>query len=379
MPIRLFLKIFVLIFCISANIYAQALESVSLHDKIGQMLILGFDGTKVNQNSVIVKDIMDDNLGGVILFDYNYKDKAYGKNIKNINQVKKLIQDLHSFNQQGNLKHHRPRLPLFISVDYEGGRVNRLKPEYGYPAVISQLKAAQSKNITQKNANIMATTLEDSGFNLVFSPVLDVDINPDNPVIGKLERSFSKNPEEVTQYGKIYSQEFSNKHIECVYKHFPGHGSSTKDSHLGFVDVSTTWREKELIPYKKLINQSDSCNFIMTAHIINKNLDSSGLPATLSSKVLTELLRKKLNFQGVIITDDLQMNAIADNFGLEEAIITAINAGADILLFGNQLTDKDISAGEIIKIVEHAVKTKKISESRISEAYTRIVKLKKNI
>lgn len=354
--------------------------AVSLHEKIGQLFIIGFDGNKVNTSSEIAKAISKDNLGGVILFDYNYKTKKFDKNIANPNQVKRLNNHLQQLAAQANYMHHRPNLPLLISVDYEGGKVNRLKSDYGFPPTYSQADIANTTSIiAHKAAHQMASTLKESGFNLNFSPLTDVNVNPGNPVIGKLDRSFSSNPMYVYHFANIYAQEYRNQGIQCAYKHFPGHGSSTADSHLGFVDVSQTWQAYEILPYSLLIPRHQTCSMIMSAHIVNRQLDDSGLPATLSHKMLTGILRNKLNFTGVIITDDMQMKAISDNYSTKQAMTMALNAGADMFIFGNQLSDKRQKLSDLISIIEQQVKAGKISKKRINQAYQHVVQFKQSL
>ncbi|MBI2785326.1 MAG: glycoside hydrolase family 3 protein, partial [Legionella longbeachae] len=208
---------------------------------------------------------------------------------------------------------------------------------------------------------------------------LDVNVNPDNPVIGKKERSFSGDAATVSHYASIYSRHFLNQKIQCVYKHFPGHGSSTKDSHLGFVDVTDTWQAYELDPYQQLLKSNESCGVVMTAHIVNRQLDASGLPATLSHTILTNLLRNQLNFKGVIITDDMQMKAISDNYGLEQALVLTINAGADMLIFGNNLSVNPQDPKQLIDIIEDKVLSGDINPERINDAYQHIRALKQTI
>lgn len=306
----------------TANIRAGIRPEVSLRDKIGQMLLVGFDGKTVNEQSSIVKIIEENNIGGVILFDYDYHKKIYNRNIESPAQVKQLNNELQYYTQQSNLKYHRLNLPLLISVDYEGGKVNRLGEQYGFPATISAAEVGKrSFEETESTAKSMAQTLKSVGFNLNFAPVLDVNVNPDNPVIGKKERSFSSDASTVASYSSVYSRHFLDQKIQCAYKHFPGHGSSDKDSHLGFVDVTDTWQAYELEPYQQLLSSSKACGMVMTAHIVNRQVDESGLPATLSYKILTGLLRNQLHYKGVIITDDMQMKAISDSYGLEQALV----------------------------------------------------------
>lgn len=367
--------VFFLFFVWSSWVFGHEL---SLREKIGQMLIFGFQGKEASENSPIAQAIKKYNLGGVILFDYDYQKEIFDKNIENPYQVRVLNHKLQSITEKANKNHHRPSLPLLISVDYEGGEVNRLSEEYGFPMTYSAKKMGQmTKSEVAHQAKSMAETLNASGFNLDFAPDIDVDVNPDNPIIGKLERSFSSNPELVSQYASIFSAAFKNKGIACAYKHFPGHGSSSTDSHLGFVDVTATWTKSELLPFQHQLASPNHCNIIMSAHVVNRNLDASGLPATLSYPILTKILRHQLKFDGVIISDDMQMKAIADNYGLKQALTKAINAGVDMFIFGNQLVDTPQDPKEVIDIIEKQVQKGKISKKRINDAYQRIVKLKK--
>lgn len=367
-------------FCCFMCSVVHATPEVSLRDKIGQMLLIGFDGKKINAQSPVVQTIEKNNIGGVILFDYDYRTKTYDRNIESPEQVKQLNSDLQYVTLKGNLKHHRPKLPLLISVDYEGGNVNRLGERYGFPQTMSAAEVGKRNFIEAESiAESMAKTLNEAGFNLNFAPVLDVNVNPDNPVIGKKERSFSGDATTVSSYASIYSRHFLNQKIQCVYKHFPGHGSSTKDSHLGFVDVTDTWQEYELEPYQQLLNSNESCGVVMTAHIVNRQLDDSGLPATLSHTIVTHLLRNHLNFKGVIITDDMQMKAISDNYGLEQALVLAINAGADMLIFGNNLSVEPQDPKQLIDIIEAKVVSGDISLERINDAYQHISTLKQSM
>ncbi|RMX21711.1 glycoside hydrolase family 3 protein [Legionella jordanis] len=355
-------------------------ENISLHDKIGQLLIIGFEGKEINHESPVVQAIERSNIGGVILFDYNYRTQTFDKNIANPEQVKKLNKDLQNSTRAANQKHKRPHLPLIISVDYEGGSVNRLSSDYGFPKIpaaadVGQLTAEAANDV----AATMSATLQEANFNLDFAPDVDVNVNPDNPIIGLLGRSFSANPILVGLYGGIYSQNFLQNSIQCAYKHFPGHGSSNSDSHLGFVDVTDSWQDYELDPYRLLLNSEQACGMLMTAHIVNRNLDASGLPATLSHRVLTDILRGDLQFKGVIITDDMQMKAISEHYGLESAVTLALNAGADMLLFGNQLSDTPQDPEEIIELIAAKVKSGEIAESRINDAYEHVLTFKKSM
>ena len=366
-----------LLFIFSTSFYAA---EPSLRDKIGQMLIFGFQGKAVDESSPIARSIDEDNIGGVILFDFNPQSQTFDKNIESPDQVKQLNQQLQRLTHNANKAHHRVDLPLLISIDYEGGNVNRLHPRYGFPEIISPKQIAKkSLEDAQASAALMAKTLRTAGFNLNFFPSLDVDVNPENPIIGKRERSFSADPEKVAQYAQVYSQAFGTSKIICTYKHFPGHGSSLTDSHLGFVDVTDTWGEQELTPFLQLLSQPKHCGMVMVAHIVNRKLDVTGAPATLSYTMITGLLRHDLQFDGVVITDDMQMKAITNYYGLATAVTLSINAGADMLIFGNQLVDKFQDSKELIDIIEKKVLSGEISEQRINEAYQRIVQMKKSL
>jgi len=214
------------------------------------------------------------------------------------------------------------------------------------------------------------------GFNIDFAPVVDLNINPKNPIIGALGRSFSDNPQEVIGHGKAFINGLHKNNIVSTIKHFPGHGSSIGDSHLGLVDITKTYNEKETLPFKELIKMG-LVDTVMTAHVINKKVDSD-YPATLSFKFLQEILRKEIGFQGVIISDDMQMGAIVDNFGFEKAIIQAINAGCDLLIISNNVRSYDPEIPYKARdIILKAVKEGAIKKERIDESFQRIIDLKK--
>lgn len=351
-----------------------------LRDKIGQLLILGFDGLSIDSHAWIVEQIEQYALGGVILFDTNLPRPGHLKNIESPAQVKRLLADLKAVNTHANLTRQRAPLPLICSVDCEGGRVNRLKPTFGFPELASVSDVVeQGEAFALKTAELMASTLHDVGFNVNFAPVLDVNVNPDNPILGKLGRCFSSQADVVCQYASIYVNALRAKAIEPVYKHFPGHGSSNQDSHLGFVDVTDSWQMTELDPYRQLLPQDALPPMIMTAHLVNRRLDESGLPATLSHQTLTGILRQELGFQGVIVTDDMQMKAIADHYGLEDSLCLALNAGADMFIFGNQLSKQQQSAKEIVDLIEKNVNSGKIAVERIDDAYARVVRFKNRL
>ena len=346
----------------------ESKQDEELKKQIGQMLMIGFRGAEITENSYIVSAMQDLNVGGIILFNYDAPSKSFPRNIIDPEQTKNLIADLKKFAPN----------PLFIAVDAEGGIVNRLKEKYGFISVPSPQELGEKDNPeeTKKISAELARQLSHLGFNMNFAPVVDVNVNPENPVIGGIERSFSDNPEKVIEQSCAFIDAHSEQKIITCIKHFPGHGSSQNDSHLGMVDVTKTYQSKELIPFEKIIEQKKT-NMVMTAHIINKNIDPE-YPATLSPLFIQDILRAKLGFDGVIVSDDMQMGAITEHYGFEDAIIRAINAGCDILIISNNGKIYDEEAVYNARdIIFQAVKQGKISKERIAESYSRILILKK--
>jgi beta-N-acetylhexosaminidase len=224
-----------------------------------------------------------------------------------------------------------------------------------------------------------ASTLAGLGLNINFAPVVDLASNPTNPIIAKVGRAFSENEDVVAAMAKEFIEAHHEMNVLTVLKHFPGHGSSKADTHLGLADVTSTWEERELKPYETLIN-AGYVDAIMTAHIVNKKLDSEGNPGTLSKPILDGILRKKLNYQGVVISDDMQMHAITKHYGLEDAIRKAINAGVDIMCFSNNITGSDNRTVDAVhKIIRELLKNGQVSETRINESFKRISALKKKL
>lgn len=339
-----------------------------LDAKIGQMILAGFRGYTLKDRNPIVADLEDRWLGGVVLFDYDVALGKYKRNIRSPQQLQEL---------DAELLDTTPIPPLLISVDQEGGRVSRLKPAYGFPPSYSQqyLGTLGDPEFTHECATTTAQTLKSVGINLNLAPVVDLNVNPTNPIIGKYERSFSADPDVVTAHALKVIEAHHEQGVLTTLKHFPGHGSSTGDSHLGFVDVTKTWKKVELEPFENII-RAGMCDVVMTAHIFNSKLDPN-YPATLSYSTITDILRKKLGWEGVVISDDMGMGAIADNYGFEEAVGLSILAGVDILAFANNsaIFDPTIPA-RAIEVIKGMVEDGVITEGRIDESYQRIMSLK---
>lgn len=331
--------------------------------KIGQLLLVGFKG--MTPSGDIVRAIKDYHIGSVIYFDYDVETKTRDRNISSPAQLKKLSSELQELS----------KVPLFISVDEEGGKVSRLKSRYGFISKPSpESLGHKDLKIVTNSAATLAKELRTAGINVNFAPLADVNVNPHNPVIGSLGRSFSSDPNKVERYCEAFIKGQASQNIISVIKHFPGHGSSDADSHEGLVDVSESWSRKELIPFAGLI-QKDSVDLIMSAHIFNRHLDAK-YPATLSKKTIGGILRGELGYEGVIISDDMNMGAIAGHYGLAESIYLALDAGIDILLFGNNLIyDEDIAA-KAHGIIKDLVLSGRLSQERIDQSVSRILSLK---
>ncbi|MEK7991506.1 MAG: glycoside hydrolase family 3 N-terminal domain-containing protein [Thiotrichaceae bacterium] len=386
--IRLLFLFFILFFfqiktCYSQNHTIQLTlnepESVPLDVKIGQMLIVGFRGMFQHQEGVkrIISDIQNLHLGGVILFDYDVVLKSGRRNIKSEVQLKMLINSL----QKANLNSSIVKSPLFIAIDQEGGKIRRLKSKFGFSSRFSaEYLGKKGYEETTKQAKKIAHTLAKLGINLNFAPVVDVNINPNSPAIGKLGRSFSNDPSIVRTHALYFIKEHNTQNIICTLKHFPGHGSATHDSHSNWVDVTNTWQaDLELVPYEFFLKTGLFYkNGIMVGHIFNRSLDEQ-YPATLSKKTLTSKLRYEMGYTGVIFSDDMQMKAISGKYNWEEAVFRAIDAGIDILVIGNNLKyEKDI-VEKTTDIIKALVYKGEISEQRIDESYQRITRLKNNL
>jgi beta-N-acetylhexosaminidase len=338
-------------------------EKVSLDTKIGQMIMVGYGSTSLKPNDSIIEEVKNGSVGGVILFEKNLADSNSAAT------VKKLIADLQA----------TANVPLFMAIDQEGGTVNRLKTKYGFPKSVTAayLGELNNEDSTKFYGHQTAATLAYLGFNTNFAPVLDLASNPNNPIIAKYGRAYSADPQVVAKHAAITIAEHTQQNIITVGKHFPGHGSSQADTHLGIADVTKTGDKSELLPYESLI-EAGLLPGVMSAHIVNVNLEPEGLPGTLSKKILQGILRESLGFTGVVFSDDMQMHAITEHFGLEKAIELGINAGLDVIIFSNNIQNSEARTVDVVHdLIKKMVDDGKIPQSRIDESYKRIMKLKK--
>ncbi len=338
----------------------------TMDEMIGQMIMVGFRGKKPDDKGVraVRRHLKRGTIGGVILF---------GINIVSPKQTR-ILND--------SIANSGAKLPVLIAVDQEGGHVQRLSSKNGFIYTNSHEKVARKQSPEEAATTYakMARSIANAGFNVNFGPVVDVDIQGQrNPIIGKLRRSFSANPEKVSTYAKTFINAHHRESILTSAKHFPGHGSSLTDSHKGFTDVTRTWRrKKELAPFKELAKRDGQVDMVMIGHLYHPDFaDRKGLPATLSRKAVTGLLRDQVGYNGVAITDDMEMGAIRKNFGFQEAIIKAVNAGNDILLYSNTAKYSTGLGPKIHGIIKKAVDAGKIHRDRIVEAYFRVQTMKK--
>lgn len=346
------------------DVVRHALETLTLEEKIGQMLMPDF--REFNHESVtkllpeIEALVKKYHIGGVILFRENVVTTA---------QTAQLIRDFQKASE---------KFGLLVSIDQEGGIVTRLQSETQFPGNMA-LGATRDPELSFRAGKAIGEELKALGINMNFAPVMDVNNNPDNPVIGV--RSFSENPQLVAELGTAYIRGMQSAGVAATAKHFPGHGDTTVDSHLGLAEVPHPKErlfQLELLPFQEAMKQD--IDAIMTAHVTFPEIDPSkaiseldgseiAVPATLSRVVLTDLMRKQMGYEGVISTDAMDMKAIADHFGPVDAAVRAVKAGADIVLM-------PVGLQEVAEGFCDAVRSGEVSEGRINESVERILTLK---
>jgi beta-N-acetylhexosaminidase len=340
-------------------------SEMSLEEKVGQLLMVHLHGEEVNQEAKML--IQDLHVGGIIYYNWS-------NGLISASQVRNLSIGLQKL----------AKTPLLIAVDQEGGLVNRLKQDFTiFPGNLALAKTKQPE-LAEKSAFAIGQELLSVGINMNLAPVIDINDNPYNPIIGI--RSFAASADQVTLFAKHALQGYRRAGVITCLKHFPGHGDVTIDSHQDLPIVRKTKEQLdklELIPFYQLADQADS---IMTAHLLVPTLDPQNC-ATLSKKILTDLLREEIGFQGVIISDSLVMQGLLNNgYSIEEAAICSINAGCDLLILGGRQLNTDSSLEltkegiqKIHQALLQAVQTGVISKQRLEEAVQRILNLKKRI
>jgi beta-N-acetylhexosaminidase len=361
--------------------------SRDLREKIAQMIMVGFRQAEVDEDTPIARAIRDHGLGGVILYNIDLKsfleaqkkkpdlDRTEGaklcpKNILSGGQLKTLTSALKSYS----------KTPLLISVDQEGGMVSRLGPAAGFSERLSPraLGEKDDPRATLKEAKATAQDLWETGINLNLAPVVDLNLNPEGLIV-KLGRSFGSDPDLVCRHARVFIQAHRERGILTALKHFPGKGSAGQDTHFDLADVTSMHQDQEILPFSRLI-QEGLADLIMTSHLNHRGWDRD-YPVTLSQKVLQGVLREKLGYRGVIISDDLLMGAIVKQFGLEEACVLAVQAGVDILLASNNSPEGDNPDlfSRIFETLLRAVENGRIAPHLIESSSSRILTVKKSL
>jgi beta-N-acetylhexosaminidase len=334
----------------------EILEGLTVEEKIGQMLMFGFEGTRLDEN--LEQMLGEWRVGGLVLRDGN---------LDTPNQIRELSTSLQKLASASGLP-----AGLLLAVDQEGGAVTRLRwpfTQFPAPAVLG---AIGDPALTRAMGETMAEEMMAVGINVDLAPVLDVNDNPLNPVIGP--RSFGDDAEVVAVMGTAFLDGLHDGKVIATGKHFPGHGSTSTDSHIALPVVTKSAdeiRSTELVPFEAAVEAG--VDIIMTAHVAYPALDdSTSTPATLSEPILTEILRQELGFAGVILTDEISMAAITGSYSPGEAAVMAIAAGADMILSKGPSSTQ----AEIRQALLDAVRSGRISEQRLDESVARILQLK---
>lgn len=330
----------------------KIIDKMTLDEKIGQLMIIGINGLTIDDHT---KEMIEKyHIGGFILFKYNIADE---------NQTLELLNNLKKVNSTNPI-------PLFLSIDEEGGRVSRLPNSFIKLPAAKRIGDINDKDISLEYGKIIGKRLKTLGFNMNFGPVLDVNSNPENPVIG--DRAFGSSSKTVVDNGIQVMKGIKSENIIAAVKHFPGHGDTNMDSHVDLPVIEKDLNDLqkiELVPFKESIKQG--IDTIMIGHILFPKLDSQ-YPATLSKEVVTGLLREKLSYEGLIISDDMTMGAIIKNYTIEEAAIKFLKAGGDLLLICHGYENHV----KIINRIKEEVNKGSISEDELDEKLYRIIQIK---
>src|SRR6266481_7723719 len=341
---------------------------------VADLLLVGFRGSQVEGSEEIRTLVCDVKVGGLILFE---RDAVTGqsRNIVSPEQVKQLTADLQALALQCAGR------PLLIAADNEGGLVMRLSSRVGYLPTPAPQELGDQGDVaqTELEARRMGATLREAGINWNLAPVVDVAVNPLNPAVVTLGRTFSSDPQQVIMQARAFIQGMHEAGVLTSLKHFPGHGSSRTDSHQGFVDVTDTADLKlELKPYRALIKEG-LADSVMTAHVFNRGIDPWN-PATLSRFTIKRYLRGKLKYAGPVVSDDLLMGAIRQRYGVEEAAVLALQASVDILLVSqNQGKYEQGAAARVGAAIQSAIKEGRLSRKAVEAALDRVEAFRRRI
>lgn len=341
--------------------HAQTLEQMA-----GQMIIVGFEGATADSAGVdaVRSELAAGRLGGVMYLK---------KNVASLDAVRQM---------NAAFRAAAPELPPFITLDQEGGAVERLTADVGFAEIDNAATIARRNSAERAEAiyATMAAGIAELGFSVNFGPVADLNTNADNQIIARFGRAFSADPAVVTAYDAAFIRAHRAAGLVTALKHFPGHGSSRADSHEGFVDITQTWDATELEPYRTLVADG-LADMVMIGHLYHADYaEGDGeTPSSLSPRWIGGVLRGELGFDGVVISDDLEMGAIRDHFSLEETVTRAVRAGMDILLFSNTAKYRPGLSQEVLAILLAEAEADPAFAARIEQSYRRIVALKARI
>lgn len=351
---------------LTLGLAASGAEAASLREMAGQMILIGFQGDAASDPwpRALAGMIARGEIGGVMYLGTNVASRAA----------------VGAMNRQFLGARPSPALPPLIALDQEGGEIERLSSAIGFAEIPSARRVAASLSPAEAEELYfgMAEGLAGLGFNLNFGPVADLDVNPQNPIIGRYGRAFSADPATVAAYARAFVAGHRRAGVLTALKHYPGHGSSSADSHEGFVDITDTWTAAELEPYRALI-EAGVADMVMSGHLIRRQDGAEALPASLSAEAIEGELRAGLGFKGVVISDDMEMGAIRQNFSRREAVLRAVNAGTDLLLFSNTAEPSLDLPGEILGILVAEAGRDPAFRARVEASYARIVALKSRL
>ncbi|WP_420431166.1 glycoside hydrolase family 3 N-terminal domain-containing protein [Hyphobacterium sp.] len=333
---------------------AMAKSAQPLRAKAARMLMLGFIGDNPDTDGArqIADHLANDRIGGVLFLRHNVRSRS---------------------GVEGLTAQFREQAPdAWMAVDQEGGAVQRLSGDLGYSAIPRAHIVSQEKTVAEARDLYAAAASEfrAAGFNLNLAPVADVQ-DEENGVIGRWGRGYGSDGARIAAYAAAFIEAFENVGAACAIKHFPGHGRSSGDSHHGFVDITETWSYSELDPFRRLI-EADRAHLIMGGHLTHTDLDPAGDPVTFSRPILEELLRQRLSYGGALITDDLDMGAIRENYDQREAVIRSIRAGNDIIMMSNSAAPDPELPQRFAGWVEEAVASSELTEARIDASMARL-------
>jgi beta-N-acetylhexosaminidase len=343
--------------------------ATELDRMIGQMILVGFLGSSQRDAGVIAvhDQLKRGTVGGVLLFPDNIRSPA---------NLRALTTYLASAN---------PTLAPFIAVDQEGGLVQRLSRRNGHAYFPAARKVARDSRLNSPEAAFdlykrMADMLAKGGINLNFGPVVDLSINPGNSVVVRRKRSYGTDPKMVTMLAGAFIAAHRDANVITAAKHFPGHGSSWSDSHKSLPDITKSWREVELDPYVGL-NRSGLLDMVMLGHLYHPRFsDGEKVPASLSERAVRALRTKGyIGFQGVIVSDDMEMGAVRGRFDLDDTVVRAVNAGVDVLVFSNVKARDPKLGDKVHAAIAEAVREGRIAPQTIRQAYERIALLKRRM